>query len=80
MSGPDLKPCQAAVRGAIRWKESFQDNYYVCQADCKKYERHALERISKENLDGLVALMVERNVMHELCKGCKEANGDDPHA
>ena len=77
MTTSDLKPCQAAVRGAIRWKESFQDNYWVCQADCKKYEHHASERISKEMLDGFVAMMVERGVMHELCKGCKEAIKDD---
>lgn len=77
MKTADLKPCQAAVRGKIRWKESFQDNYFVCEAYCKKYERHASERISKENLDGFVALLVERNVMHELCKGCKEAIDDD---
>lgn len=27
-------------------------------------------------LDGFVAMMVERNVMYHLCKGCKEAIKD----
>lgn len=77
MKTPDLKPCQAAARGTIRWGDDWQENYFICQADCTKYEHHAAERISKENLDGLVAMMVERNVMHELCKGCKEVDKND---
>lgn len=76
MGQTELKPCQASVRGTIRWKDSFQDNYSVCEAYCKKYERHASEQISKENQDGLLALLVERDVMRELCKGCKEAIDD----
>lgn len=74
MKTPDLKPCQAAAQGTIRWKYDWKQNYFVCRADCIKYEHHATERISKESLDGFVALMIERNVMRELCKGCKEAN------
>lgn len=73
---PDLKPCQAAAQCTIRWKYDWQQNYFVCRADCIKYEHHTTERISKESLDDFVALMMERNVMRELCKGCKEAADD----
>lgn len=73
----DLKPCQAIARGTIRWRDDWQEDYFICQADCRKYEHHAAERISKGNLDGFTAMMVERNVMHKLCKGCKEANKND---
>lgn len=68
-----LKPCQAVARGKLRWSDALDEHYYICQADCPKYEHHAAERIGKGMLDGFVALMVERNVMHRLCKGCEEA-------
>ena len=69
---PDLKPCQAVARGAIRWKDDWQQNYYVCRADCKKYDRHVEARVSQECFESAT----ERDVMHELCKGCKEDEGN----
>lgn len=77
MKTPDLKLCQAAARGSIRWREDFQQDYLICQADCAKYDCHAAERISMGNLDGFTALVVERNVLQHLCKGCKEAMDDE---
>lgn len=69
----DLKPCQAIARGTIRWTDDLDGNLWICQADCPKYECHAADRISRGNLDGFVARMVARNVMHRLCEGCTEA-------
>ena len=74
MSAHELKPCQAVARGTIRWTDDLDGNYFICQADCPKYEHHAAERISRDNLDGFVALMVERNVIRRLCKRCTEAS------
>lgn len=80
MTTPDLKPCQAIVRDTICWSDDWQRNYFVCRADCAKTDRHVEARVSQECFDGLVEYATERDVMHELCKGCKEAIADDPHA
>ena len=77
MKTPDLKPCQAIVRDTIRWNDDWQRNYFVCRADCAKTDRHVEARVSQECFDGLVESATERDVMHELCKGCKEVNKND---
>lgn len=76
MTTPDLKPCQAAARGTICWKDDWQQNYFVCRVDCKEADRHVEARVSQECIDGLVESITEQDVMRELCKGCKEANRD----
>lgn len=80
MTTPDLKPCQAVARGTIRWSDSLLAHDCVCQVDCTKYEHHAAMLVSTECMGCYAQQIVERNVMRELCKGCKEANDDDPHA
>lgn len=76
-NGPDLKPCQAVSRGEIRWTDDWQHCYYVCRADCKKYDRHAEARVHQDELDGLVELITERDVIRELCKGCREVANEN---
>lgn len=72
MMMPDLKPCQAAARGTIRWKDDWQTNFFVCRADCVEINRHAEARARQEYFDGFIKLITEQNVMRELCKCCKE--------
>lgn len=76
MKTPDLKPCQAVARGTIRWKDDWQDGYYVCRADCNKCDRHAEARVHNDCMDGFVELITERDVIQELCRGCKEVEND----
>lgn len=77
MKTPDLKPCQAAARGTVRWNGSLLAHDCVCQVDCIKYEHHASMLVSKECMGCYAQQIVERNVMRELCKGCKEAENDE---
>lgn len=74
---PDLKPCQAVARGTIRWEDDWQNKYFVCRAGCAKYDRHVEARVFKDNMDGLVELITERDVISELCRGCKEGADED---
>lgn len=76
MEIPDLKPCQAIVRGTVLWSGDWQRNYFVCRAECAKTDRHVEARASQECFDCLVRSVMERDVMHELCKGCKEVRND----
>ena len=76
----DLKPCQAAAKNNVMWSEIFQTESAICKMYCRKREYYSIEAISKELLDGFTARYVERNVLRELCKGCKEAINDDSHA
>lgn len=72
----DLKPCQAVARSTIRWKDDWQQNYFVCRADCNKCDRHAEARVHNECMDGFVECITERDVIQGLCKGCKECENN----
>lgn len=76
MTTPDLKPCQAAARGTICWEDDWRQKYFVCRADCAKTDRHVEARVSQECFDGFVEPATERDVMRELCKGCKAVIDD----
>lgn len=67
-----MPSCQTIAKGGIRWTNVLDDNLWICQADCPKFEHHASEQISGSP-DKFVTRMVERNVMHRLCKRCTEA-------
>ena len=72
----DLKPCQTAAKAAIRWKDDWQQNYFVCRADCNKHDRHVEARVHNDYMDGLVESFTEQDVLRELCRGCKEVAND----
>ena len=74
---PDLKPCQADAKAKIGWRDSWHERDCVCVVGCPKYEHHTAMVVGREFMDDTVQQYAERELMYNLCKGCKEVNKND---
>ena len=77
MSENQVKECQVAAKGSIRWRDDWQNNRYVCVANCRKMKKHRVIYVFHDCMDGLVERDAERQIMQLLCEGCEEvADGE----